>query len=293
VEHVKERTIAAGEAQLHVYEWGEQGRPVLFWHALGDHTALQPIDVAPTLVAQYGARLIAADAPGFGGSPRLPDERYEMPALVELAARLADELALEEFAWLGSSWGAGIGVHFAATHPERLTGLALLDGGYFNPDWEGSTALEDLREHWRGHPEYFRFDSWDAVIEDARAAFTHWTPGIEQVVRSAHRETEGEVASIMGPDVYAAAMHGLHAAPPTRELARLGQTGVPVLVLAATEPTERAELRRPELERFEELVPAAEIHRVPNACHLMLEDAPEEVARAVGEWLARLDRPAR
>lgn len=290
---MKERAVTAGDAELHLYEWGDQGRPVLFWHALGDHTALQPIDVAPSLVSEYGAHVFAADAPGFGGSPRLPDERYEVPALVELAARLADALALDTFAWLGSSWGASIGVHFAASHPERLTGLALLDGGYFDPDWEGSTALDDVREHWRGHPEYFRFDSWEAVIEDARAAFTRWTPGIEQVVRSAYRETDGEVVSIMGPDVYAAAMHGLHAAPPTPELARLGETGVPVLVLAATEPKERAEARRPELERFAQLVPAAEIHRVPNARHLMLEDAPEEVARTVGEWLVRHDRAAR
>jgi pimeloyl-ACP methyl ester carboxylesterase len=289
MEHVNERTITAGDAELHLYEWGEQGRPVLFWHALGDHTALQPIEVAPTLVARYGAHVLGVDAPGFGGSRRLPDERYDMPALVELASRVADALGLEKFTWLGSSWGAAIGVHFAVTHPERLTGLALLDGGYFDPEWQGSTALEDLREHWRAHPEYFRFDSWDAVIDDARAAFTRWTPGIEEVVRSAYREADGEVVSIMGPDVYAAAMHGLHAAPPTRELGRLGSTDVPVLVLAATEPKERAEARRPDLERFEQLVPAAEIRGVPNARHLMLEDTPEEVARSVGEWLARLD----
>jgi pimeloyl-ACP methyl ester carboxylesterase len=189
---------------------------------------------------------------------------------------------------LGSSWGASVGVHFAVSKRERLSGLALLDGGYFDPEWDGSTELDDLREHWRGHPEYFRFESWDAVLEDARAAFARWTPGIEQVVRSAYREDDGEVVSLMGPDVYAAAMHGVHAAPPTRELARLGKTGVRVLVLAATEPPERAQERLPDLGRFQELVPTAEVHRVEGARHLVLEDAPEAVAHRVGDWLTRL-----
>jgi pimeloyl-ACP methyl ester carboxylesterase len=68
----------------------------------------------------------------------------------------------------------------------------------------------------------------------------------------------------------------------------LGRSGVPVLLMAATEPPEKAKERSADLVRFAELVPAAEIHRVAGARHLMLEDAPEEVARAVGEWLRRL-----
>lgn len=284
MEHVKERTVRVGDTELHLLEWGEKGRPVLFWHALGDHTALQPIEVAPTLVSEHGAHVLGVDAPGFGRSPRLPDERYEMPRLVELAEHLADELGLERFVWMGSSWGANVGVHFAVTHPERLSGLVLVDGRYFDYGEQG-LSLDELREYWRSQPSW-SFDSWEAVDEEAKAAFGRWTPSIQAVVRDAYRDENGRIVSIMGPDVYAAAIHGVHEAPPAPVIPELGRTRVPVLLLAATQPPEKAEERRPDLERFERVVPSAEIHRVEGARHWMLEDAPDYVARAVGEWLA-------
>ena len=89
------RLVDVADTQLAVREWGDQrGRPLLFWHALGDHTSLQPIEAAPILVRD-GFRVVAPDAPGFGGSPRLADERYELPSLVELARSLLDALGLD------------------------------------------------------------------------------------------------------------------------------------------------------------------------------------------------------
>jgi pimeloyl-ACP methyl ester carboxylesterase len=110
--------IDAGDARLHVREWGSDGgRPLLFWHALGDHTSLQPIEAAPILVEEYRLRVVGVDAPGFGGSPRLDDDRYELPSLVELAREAIDGLGLERVVWMGSSWGATVGVHVAAAYP--------------------------------------------------------------------------------------------------------------------------------------------------------------------------------
>src|SRR5437764_3804593 len=108
-------------AGLAVREWGEPtARPVFFWHALGDHNNLQLIEAGPILARDFGLRLIAPDGPGFGGSPRVDDDGYAVPALVAHAERLLDELGLDGGAWLGSSWGASLGVHFAAAHPHRL-----------------------------------------------------------------------------------------------------------------------------------------------------------------------------
>jgi len=97
------RLVDVGDTRLAIREWGgAPGRPLLFWHALGDHTSLQPIEAAPILVRDHGFRVLAPDAPGFGGSPRLPDERYELPALVELARKLLDALDLDGVVWAGS-----------------------------------------------------------------------------------------------------------------------------------------------------------------------------------------------
>jgi lipase len=277
--------VDAGDTRLAMRRWdGANGLPLLFWHALGDHTSLQPIEAAPILVRDHGFRVLGIDAPGFGGSPRLPHKRYQLPALVELARDLLDALELDRVVWVGSSWGGTVGVHVAATHPERVEALVLLDAGYLGPSDDLGASLPMLRRHWRSQPELWTFDSWDAVEEDARAQLTRWTPALAESCRSAYREEDGKVVSIMGPDVYAAVIWGVLRAPPADALARLGASGVPTLLLAATLPQEEEERRRPARERFAELVPQGKI-RLMETRHSVLEDAPEETARAIGEWV--------
>ena len=280
-----ERLVTAGDAELFLREWGE-GPPILFWHGLGAHTSLQMIEAGPIL-ADSGYRVIGVDAPGFGGSPRIADERYEAHGLVQLVSNLLNALELDRVAWCGSSWGGIVGVHVAASQPERIAALALIDGGYLDPINEHGDTLEALREHWRSQ-EGFRFPSWDAVVEDARPWFPRWSPPLEEYVRSAFREENGEVVSILTPDVFAAAMHGIDRTPPSSVHKRLGETGVPVLLLGATVPEQEDARRRRWTERFAADVPQADVRRVEGAPHLMLEARPEETARAIGDWLKSL-----
>jgi pimeloyl-ACP methyl ester carboxylesterase len=281
------RLLDVADTRLAVREWGEaDGRPLLFWHALGDHTSLQPIETAPLLVRDHGFRVLAPDAPGFGGSPRLRDKRYQLPALVELTRDLLDALGLDRVVWVGSSWGGTVGVHVAAAHPERVEALVLLDGGYLGPADNLGASLRMIRRHWRSQPELWSYDSWEALDEDACGYFRRWSPELAASCRSAYREENGRIVSIMGPDVYAAAIWGVLCAPPAEALARLGASGVPTLLLAATLPPEEEERRRPAREQFAELVPQGEI-RLVETMHFVLEDAPEEAARTIGEWLAR------
>jgi pimeloyl-ACP methyl ester carboxylesterase len=283
-----ERVVAAGDAELFLREWGE-GPPILFWHGLGAHTSLQMIEAGPVL-AEYGYCVIGVDAPGFGGSPRVADERYEASGLVQLVSDLLDVLEFDRVAWCGSSWGGIVGVHVAAARPERVAALALIDGGYLDPINEHGDTLEELREHWRSQ-DGFRFPSWDAVVEDARPWFPRWSPQLEEYVRSAFREEDGEVVSILTPDVFAAAMHGIDRTPPSTVHKRLGEIGVPVLLLGATVPEQENARRRRWAERFAADVPQAHVRRIEGTPHLILEAKPEETARAIGDWLKALPYP--
>jgi pimeloyl-ACP methyl ester carboxylesterase len=282
-----DRVVSAGDAEVLVREWGSEGPPIFFWHALGDHTSLQMVEAGPILAQEYGFRVIGVDAPGFGGSPRVHDSGYHMDALVELAASLLDALDLDRIVWSGSSWGGILGVHFAVAHPERVAALALVDGGYLDPEHEHGDSLDEARGYWRSQPGW-RFPSWDAVLADARETFPRWSAGMEEYVRSAYREENGEVVSTVGPDVYAAAMHGIHRSPPSSVHARLAAIGVPVLLLGATEPPKENVRRVEWRKRFSTTVPQAEIRILQGAPHLMLEARPEETARAIGEWLRAL-----
>ena len=278
------RLVDVADTQVAVREWGDaDDRPLLFWHALGDHTSLQPIEAAPILARDHGLRVIGVDAPGFGRSPRLPDKRYQLPGLVELADSLLDTLELDRVVWAGSSWGGTVGVHVAAAHPERVEALVLLDGGYLGPADNLGASLRMVRRHWRSQPELWSYDSWEALDADARRYFRRWSPELAASCRSGYREQDGKIVSIMGPDVYAAVIWGVLCAPPAEALARLGSSGVPTLLLAATLPPEEEECRRPARERFAELVSRGEI-RLMETRHSVVEDAPEETAHEIGEW---------
>ena len=275
---------------MHLREWGDGGTPVIFWHALGDHSSMQMAEVGPILATEYGLHVVGVDAPGFGGStPRLPDMQYEVPALASFIARLVDGLQLDRPAWLGSSWGTYLGMAYAGTHPDTIRALALLDGGYWDdPDEPWATySLDALREEFRGREKEFRWPSWEAAYAEYRGlAGGRWNHELESYVRSVMREEGDEVVSIMGADLCAAAWYGvLHADLPAIQ-ERLGQTDIPVLLLAAKgvlEPEMEAK-REPWIRLFKSRIPHADVRRI-EAPHLMLEAQPIEVARVIGPWL--------
>jgi pimeloyl-ACP methyl ester carboxylesterase len=278
-----DRSVAVSDTELALREWEADGPPILFWHALGDHSSMQMVEAAPVLARWFGYRVVGIDAPGFGGSPRLPDDRYEIPPLVELASALIDVLGFERPVWSGSSWGATLGVHVAAAHHDRLTALVLLDGGYMHSS-EGK-SLAELKEHWRGQ-DGFRYGSWEELFEGARGYFGRWSPALEAYVRASFRAENGAVVSVMGPDVYAAAIHGVQQSPPWHALEEVGASGLPVLLLAATEvPPDLEERRAAGLERFAELAPEADVRVVEGSPHFLLEHRPGEIARRIGGWL--------
>ena len=280
--------MPAGGRDLFVREWGdESGPPLLFWHALGDHTGLQVAEAARVLTRDFGLRVIALDAPGCGESaPATQPEDYLLSRLAALVAAVADSLRLDAPAFAGASWGGSVALAAAAAAPGRLRGLALLDSGYQAP-FSGEDSLEELQRFWRAQPG-FRFASWDDWEADARAYFGRWSPALAALLREGMREQDGEVVSRLGPDAYAAAIWALRREPWSEFVAPVGSSGVHVLLLAATEPPEREDERAAQLERFTGLIPQAEIERVPGAGHPLLEEQPELVARALGEWVARL-----
>jgi pimeloyl-ACP methyl ester carboxylesterase len=282
-----ERQLQVDDVSVQLREWGSTGLPVIFWHALGDHSGMQMAEAGPILAKEYGLQVIAIDAPGFGGStPRLPDEQYAVPELTSFIAKVLDALQLDRPAWLGSSWGAYLGVAFAGSHPAKVRAVALLDGGYFEDPDEPLLAfsLEALREEERGSPE-FRWPSWKAAYAEYQGWAGRWSLELESYVRSVMREDGNEVVSIMGPDVFAAALYGLLHADMAVAQERLGQTDLPVLlVVAGDEPEGDEKKREKSVHQFQARIPQADVIRI-NAPHLMLEAQPAEVARIIGPWL--------
>ena len=93
---------------------------------------------------------------------------------------------------------------------------------------------------------------------------------------------EFAAADFADPAVVAAGFHGARAEPPLDALPGVAGAGVPILLLAGAEPL--LERRERDLDEFRRLVPTADVRSIQGG-HNLLEDAPDETIRAIGDWL--------
>lgn len=269
---------------LVVREWGEAGAPLLYWPGLTPFGALHLNEAGPMWSAEYGLHVISISPPGLE-TEALPAEEYGLARLASLVVRLLDALDLESAAYVGYSWGASIGCHLGAAHPERLSALVLLDAGYDDVPEDGKT-LEQRVEEARDAQASARFPDRAAFLSAAREGKRNWRPALEERALAGMREDVGELVVAASFEAAAAALHGVITEPPTEQLTALGRTGLPVLLVTSGE---RAgdEDGRAAVERFRAAVPQGEIVHIEDPGHDLLADAPEQTIRAVGEFLAR------
>ena len=91
--------------ELFVRRWGGQdGRALIFLHALGPASSAAFVGLGVQSLVEAGYAVTAPDLPGYGRSAPVSPEEYEVPALAERMAGLADDLG-----WATSSWSVTVG----------------------------------------------------------------------------------------------------------------------------------------------------------------------------------------
>jgi pimeloyl-ACP methyl ester carboxylesterase len=134
---VSEGYVEANGLRLHFLAWGEathvpSSGTVVLVHGVGSSAHIWDLS-GPVLAEKTGMRVVALDQRGHGISDQ-PDSGYDFPSVVADLLVALDGLAIAEPAVLvGHSWGASVVLHFAATHPDRTAGIALVDGGTSSP----------------------------------------------------------------------------------------------------------------------------------------------------------------
>jgi pimeloyl-ACP methyl ester carboxylesterase len=78
-----------------------------------------------------GVDAIALDLPGFGAAPEPPDS-WSTAEYAEWIAPILDELA-PEMVVVGHSFGGRVGIHLAASRPDRIGALVLTGVPFSNP----------------------------------------------------------------------------------------------------------------------------------------------------------------
>lgn len=109
------------DAALRVVDLG-QGPAVVFQHGLGGDAA----QVAQTFPASLSCRRLTVECRGHGGSSLGSKRPFSFAMFADDIIAAADRAGLERFVAGGISMGAGLALHLACRHPDRVDGLVLV-----------------------------------------------------------------------------------------------------------------------------------------------------------------------
>jgi len=138
---------------LHAVHWDpvepDTGLPGwLLVHGLASNARLW--DGVARHLSGLGHRVVAVDQRGHGRSSK-PDDGYEMAAVADDLQLLIEALEWDRPAVAGQSWGGNVVLELAHRHPDTVTAIACVDGGFIDlgtrfPEWnDAATALAPPR----------------------------------------------------------------------------------------------------------------------------------------------------
>jgi pimeloyl-ACP methyl ester carboxylesterase len=263
--------------------WGAAGdRPVLASHGWLDNAGSFEL-LAPHLP---GCELVALDLAGHGFSDfRSPDSAYNIWQDVGDLLDVVDELGWQRCTLLGHSRGAGISMLFAATFPERVDKLILLEGGLpltGEADDAPAGLAEALREAraLRGRSGRVFAQRATAIAERA-AGFSKVTPAAAEVLaRRSLRAVQGGFQWHADQRLKAQSELRL-TAEHARAFAR--RVTAPTLLLLATKSPF---VDRPLYRELPSLIPSVELDRVVGGHHCHLEGSERAIAERILRFLA-------
>ncbi|MGH6654617.1 MAG: 3-oxoadipate enol-lactonase, partial [Actinocrinis sp.] len=264
-------------------------RPPIHYTRTGDGAAV-PLILGPSIGTSLGMwdaalpalaadrAVIRYDLPGHGGTPAtaLPDLKPGATTVADLAQAvldLADNLAVERFAYAGVSLGGAIGLWLAIHRPERIAALAALCSSARFGDPSTWLARADLvRRKGTGPVADTTAERWFTPSFAASGA-----PVVAHLVNDL-RAAE--------PDGYAACCDALAAFDVREDLARIT---APTLVIAGRDDPATPVAQARELA---DGIPNAALLEVPHASHLVNVEQPRTVVPALRAHFATAIHPS-
>lgn len=122
----RDLNVTVGEVAFHVRSWSAKGYPIILLHGLSSSAQTWNL-VAPLLAPEF--RVLAIDERGHGQSDR-PDQGYDLSTFVLDVEGIIRALGLERVALVGQSWGGHVALEYAVRHPDTVSHLVLVDGGF-------------------------------------------------------------------------------------------------------------------------------------------------------------------
>lgn len=121
---IESNVVIVDKFVWHYSETGNQGEVILAIHGFGgdrDHWTRFARHFGP------GFKVIAPDLPGFGQNLKIPGESYTIAEQVKRLHDFVQTIELKQFHIVGNSMGGHIAGVYAATYPNEVKSLILID----------------------------------------------------------------------------------------------------------------------------------------------------------------------
>lgn len=261
-----ERKSAAG---ITYRESGSKDAPALvLLHGIGSTSAGWRLQYEP-LGKHF--RVVAWDAPGYGGSKSLAGESPTVEAYAQALARWLDALGVERSILGTNSWGTPTAVVFARLYPRRVRALVLGGpaagyGSLPKAEREQRTAARLARVAGLGMKKMREEDAADLVAPGTRAEVIQWITSAEGLTLKGYAQAARMLAAVDVPS-------------------EIGLVKCPIRIVSGEKDTRTPPATN--AKRIAAAAPHATLQSVPDCGHLPHLEHPEVFNAAVLEILGQ------
>ncbi|MCC7367616.1 MAG: alpha/beta hydrolase [Chloroflexi bacterium] len=275
----QERRIELPGITLRVREWAAAGSPIVLVHGLASNSRIWDA-VVPHLTPHH--HVVALDQRGHGLSDR-PTDGYAFARVVGDLHGVIGALGLQRPTLVGHSWGGNVVLQYAATHPQAVQGLVLVDGGFIElsafpgRDWE-TVSVE------MAPPDLTHF-TLDELLERARTSRDYWNPAGEATLRTSFEvRPDGRIQPRLRREDHLEILRALWEQRPSTLYPRVT---APTLLVPARRSdatgraAEMAPLRTQLVERAATTLPNGRLQWFEETVHDIPLQRPAELAQAI------------
>jgi pimeloyl-ACP methyl ester carboxylesterase len=217
--------VAPG-VRLHASRWdGDDGVSFLLLHGLASNA--RTWEGVATRLSELGHPVASVDLRGHGQSDK-PDGGYDFATLSADALAVLDGVGFDRAVVAGQSTGGNLAVELAARAPDRVAGVAGIDGGALElsrrwPEWEACLAA--LAPPRLAGTAAAQVEGW---LRSAHSDWSDWA--VEATMANFERCPDGTVAPWLTFDRHVAILRSLWEHRPSAVIPALT---VPVLLVMA------------------------------------------------------------
>ena len=284
----EDRWLKVGDMDMHYLDWGGSGEPVVALHGLASSCHWYDL-VIPYLTDSF--KVVALDQRAHGQTGQ-PSTGYDWDTLAADVVSALDQMGIERAAILGHSWGGSVALSVAALHPDRVSALALIDGGFSAGPRSPDMTWEDFKARLSPRDIYGPAGRYLGALQ---RQFDHcWCDELEHMVMSmVGINADGTTYERLQPGNHEQVLWAMWS-DPTHQ--KLPQVQCPTLIVAGERrPRDGNEelLRRREeqVSSAQSVIPDCQVAWIADSSHDIGYEKPKELADALAGFLSSNTTP--